>query len=354
MSPSKALPAIFPPHKRLRTLDSVEAFAVNASHSVDAHLITLTKKKLPSKQTLTLSHVQKDLTVSSDALDVETNSSQENPPSITVDGQLQLSPEQKRRMEMNKSIARAKLNFKICQQRVADSAAKGMPFPKLEELLVEQTWLEALPGEFQKPYMQNLCEFVRQEARGRIPVYPPPALIFNALNTSPFDRVKVVIIGQDPYHGPGQAMGLCFSVPVGIKVPSSLVNIFKEIQQDLGCSIPSHGNLKRWATQGVLLLNTVLTVREHQANSHAKRGWEPFTDAVIRVISQKRSGVVFILWGNSAQEKMRLINNNKHHILKAAHPSGLSAHRGFFKCRHFSQTNRILEQAGFLPIDWQL
>jgi len=159
---------------------------------------------------------------------------------------------------------------------------------------------------------------------------------------------------QDPYHGPGQAMGLSFSVPEGIKKPSSLGNIFKELEKDLGCTVPSHGNLERWAVQGVLMLNTVLTVREHQANSHAKKGWEEFTDAVIKTISQKKSGLVFLLWGNSAQSKTRLIDGTKHHILKSAHPSGLSANRGFFGCRHFSKTNQILEKLGLSAIDWQL
>lgn len=225
----------------------------------------------------------------------------------------------------------------------------------MEELLVEDSWLEALPGELQKPYALNLCKFVESEiCAAKLPVYPPTQLIFNALNSTPFHIVKVVILGQDPYHGPGQAMGLSFSVPEGIKVPSSLVNIFKELKRDLGCSIPSHGNLEKWAVQGVLLLNAVLTVRNHQANSHAKKGWEQFTDAVIKAISQRKEGVVFLLWGNSAQEKRRLIDESKHHILKAAHPSGLSANRGFFGCRHFSRTNQLLEKMGITPIDWQL
>ncbi|WOK94817.1 uracil-DNA glycosylase, mitochondrial-like [Canna indica] len=265
-----------------------------------------------------------------------------------------LTPEQKQRIEVNKALARSRRNLRICRERVDKAKADGMDFVKLEELLVEDTWLKALPGELQKPYAKNLCRFVEREVRGSVPIYPPPYLIFNALHLTPFDQVKVVIIGQDPYHGPGQAMGLSFSVPEGIKIPSSLVNIFKELQKDLGCSVPLHGNLERWAAQGVLLLNAVLTVRNHQANSHAKKGWEPLTDAIIRAISQKKSGVVFLLWGNSAQEKSRLIDGSKHHILRAAHPSGLSANRGFFGCRHFSQTNQILEKLGLSPIDWQL
>ncbi|KAJ8445661.1 hypothetical protein Cgig2_007137 [Carnegiea gigantea] len=245
-----------------------------------------------------------------------------------------LTAEQKSRMEFSKSLAKAKRNLRMCSEKVQNSKVKGgNGYVKLEELLVENSWLAALQGEFEKPYAKNLCKFVETEmCCGDLPIYPPQHLIFNALNSTPFDKVKAVILGQDPYHGPGQAMGLSFSVPEGIKIPSSLVNIFKELKQDLGCSIPSHGNLERWAVQGVLLLNTVLTVRHHQANSHAKKGWEQFTDAVIRTISEKKRGVVFLLWGNSAQEKSRLIDGNKHHILKSAHPSGLSANRGFFGC----------------------
>ncbi|XP_023758176.1 uracil-DNA glycosylase, mitochondrial [Lactuca sativa] len=280
----------------------------------------------------------------------------------SVDGSgVQLSPssnlneEQKLRVQFNQSLAKAKRNLKICAGRVSKSTSgEGLGSMKLEELLVEETWLEALPGEFQKPYAKKLSEFVKAEIQSPIPIYPPQHLIFNALNSTPFDKVKAVIIGQDPYHGPGQAMGLSFSVPEGIKVPSSLVNIYKELQQDLQCLIPSHGNLERWAVQGVLLLNAVLTVRQHQANSHAKKGWEQFTDSVIETISRKKKGIVFLLWGNYAQAKSRLIDESKHHILKAAHPSGLSAHRGFFGCRHFSRTNRILEEAATSPIDWQL
>ncbi|PKA58726.1 uracil-DNA glycosylase [Apostasia shenzhenica] len=265
-----------------------------------------------------------------------------------------LTHKQRRRIEFNKYLARSKRNTRLCMEKMQKFQAEGLDYVKLEELLVEETWLEALPGELQKPYARNLCRFVESELRGTIPVYPPAHLIFNALNCTPFDRVKAVIIGQDPYHGPGQAMGLAFSVPEGIKTPSSLVNIFKELQKDAGCSIPSHGNLERWAVQGVLLLNAVLTVRSHQANSHATKGWELFTDAIIQTISQKKTGVVFLLWGNSAQEKSRLIDLRKHHILKAAHPSGLSANRGFFGCRHFSKANQILERLGHSPIDWQV
>ncbi|KAM3283624.1 uracil-DNA glycosylase, mitochondrial isoform X2 [Capsicum chacoense] len=267
-----------------------------------------------------------------------------------------LTSEQKSRMEFNRSLAKAKRNLKLCSDKINKSNpnGEGVGYVKLQELLIEETWLEALLGEFQKPYAGNLCKFVEKEINGGVPIYPPQQLIFNALNTTSFDRVKAVIIGQDPYHGPGQAMGLSFSVPKGVKVPSSLMNIYKELKQDLGCSIPVHGNLEQWAVQGVLLLNAVLTVRHHQANSHANKGWEQFTDAVIKTISQKKEGVVFILWGNYAQAKARLVDETKHHILKSAHPSGLSANRGFFGCRHFSQTNQLLEKMGIPPIEWQL
>ncbi|CAM6089943.1 unnamed protein product [Calypogeia fissa] len=266
----------------------------------------------------------------------------------------EMTKELKMRMELNKTIARAKRNLRTCEEHIAECQRLGRSFPDFQNLLVEQSWLEVVQDEFMKQYMETLHTFVQQESAGKLPVYPPLPLIFNAFNTCPFDKVKVVIIGQDPYHGPGQAMGLSFSVPKGTKIPSSLINIFKEIRDDVGTTIPSHGNLEKWAHQGVLLLNAVLTVREHHANSHAKKGWEPFTDAVIRAVSQKRKGVVFLLWGNSAQDKTRLIDTKQHHVLKAAHPSGLSAHKGFFNCRHFSKTNQILEKAGELPIDWQL
>ncbi|QCD88734.1 uracil-DNA glycosylase [Vigna unguiculata] len=252
-----------------------------------------------------------------------------------------LSVDQKSRVEYNKLLAKSKRNLKLCVERV--SKTKGLTGVKLEELLVEETWLDAIPGELQKPYALTLSKFVESEiSSGDEVVYPPTHLIFNALNSTPFDRVKAVILGQDPYHGPGQAMGLSFSVPEGIKVPSSLVNIFKELHQDIGCTIPPHGNLQKWAVQGVLMLNAVLTVRKHQANSHAKKGWEQFTDAVIKTISQKREGVVFLLWGNSAREKSRLIDGTKHHVLTAAHPSGLSAHRGFFGCRTNSSITKVI------------
>ncbi|KAK9809914.1 hypothetical protein WJX72_001672 [[Myrmecia] bisecta] len=185
-------------------------------------------------------------------------------------------------------------------------------------------------------------------------VFPPQPFIFRALNTCPLPDVRVVILGQDPYHGMNQAMGLSFSVPPGQAVPSSLQNIYKELRDDCGCHIPNHGSLEKWASQGVLLLNASLTVRAHQANSHSKKGWEQFTEAIIRTLSKQRRGVVFLLWGRYAQQKGKVINRQAHHVLEAAHPSGLSANRGFFGCKHFSKTNRLLRQQGLEPIDWQI
>ncbi|GAQ78165.1 Uracil-DNA glycosylase [Klebsormidium nitens] len=269
-------------------------------------------------------------------------------------GDAPLSEEQRLRIEVNKASALAKLAQRKAEDVVAAAHARGEALPRLADLFLDSSWLAALPGELEKAYFANLEKFVSQEVSGKVPVFPPQASIFRAFNTCPFDRVKVVILGQDPYHGPGQAMGLSFSVPAGVRIPSSLQNIFKELQDDLGCTIPQSGDLQKWASQGVLLLNTVLTVRQGQANSHAKRGWELFTDAAIRALSKQRKGVVFLLWGRPAQEKLRLIDATSHHVLKCAHPSGLSAHRGFFGCKHFSQTNKILHDAGQLPIDWQL
>lgn len=313
---------------------------------------TVTASDLESSQHQSESDNEEDMQHKNPPTKDEGMQSEEENTKSEVNGDL--SEEQKIRMELNKAAALARRNMRICEEVVIEVKAKGLSFPKFESLLVEKSWVEILGIEFQKQYMERLHQFVSQEAAGRIPIYPPPAKLFNAFNSCPFDKVKVVIIGQDPYHGPGQATGLCFSVEKGIKLPSSLTNIFLEIESDLNCDFPSHGNLEKWAHQGVLLLNTVLTVRDHHANSHAKKGWEIFTDAAIRALAQQRSGVVFLLWGNQAQEKLRLINKTSHHILKAFHPSGVSAHRGFFKCRHFSKTNQILVDQGSLPVDWQL
>lgn len=218
---------------------------------------------------------------------------------------------------------------------------------------IEESWKEVLASEFSNSYFMELKEFLTEE-KSKYTVYPPGSKIFNAFQLTPFNQVKVVILGQDPYHGPGQAHGLCFSVPQGIVPPPSLVNIFKEIEKDLGIPIPSGGNLEKWARQGVLLLNATLTVRANQPGSHQKRGWENFTHAVISKLSEKRVGLIFLLWGKFAQEKESLIDTNKHYILKAAHPSPFSAYNGFFGCRHFSKTNEILRKHGLEEIDWNL
>ncbi|MCL2131710.1 MAG: uracil-DNA glycosylase [Lentimicrobiaceae bacterium] len=218
---------------------------------------------------------------------------------------------------------------------------------------IETTWKEVLAQEFESGYFANLKNFlVSEKAKHR--VFPPGNLIFNAFNLTPFPAVKVVLLGQDPYHNIGQAHGLCFSVPDGVPHPKSLINIFKELHDDLGVAVPQSGNLEEWAKQGVLLLNATLTVRAHEAGSHQHQGWETFTDAVIKTLSEQRNGIVFLLWGNYAQAKETLIDASKHFILKTVHPSPLSASRGFFGCRHFSKTNQILLQNGKEPIDWTL
>ncbi len=216
---------------------------------------------------------------------------------------------------------------------------------------IEQSWKARLQSEFDKPYFSALIDFVRNEYRNAR-IYPPGSLIFNAFNLCPFPQVKVVLIGQDPYHGPGQAHGLCFSVNDGIPFPPSLRNIFKEVNADVGAPIPQSGNLTRWAEQGVLLLNATLTVREHAAGSHQRKGWEEFTDAVIRIVSEQAEHVVFILWGSYAQSKSSLIDSSRHLILRSVHPSPLSAHAGFFGNHHFSLTNDYLRQHGKAEIQW--
>lgn len=219
------------------------------------------------------------------------------------------------------------------------------------DVKIEQSWKALLQEEFDKPYFVELTDFVRAEYKS-YRIYPPGSQIFNAFNLCPFDKVKVVIIGQDPYHGPGQAHGLCFSVNDGVPFPPSLRNIFKEINADTGAPIPQSGNLTRWATQGVLLLNATLTVREHSAGSHQRRGWETFTDSVIRIISEQKSNVVFILWGAYAQSKASLIDSSRHLVLRSVHPSPLSAHAGFFGNHHFSLANDYLVRNGLTSIDW--
>ena len=218
---------------------------------------------------------------------------------------------------------------------------------------ITNDWQQPLEVEFKKPYYKDLYKKVLEEYRSR-QIFPNPDDIFNAFHLTPLKDVKVVILGQDPYHNDGQAHGLCFSVKPDVEVPPSLVNIYKELQDDLGCRIPNNGYLVKWAKQGVLMLNTVLTVRAHQANSHRGIGWEQFTDAVIRAVDAQDRPIVFLLWGRPAQMKKSMLHNPKHLILEAPHPSPLSAYRGFFGCKHFSQTNAFREKNGLAPIDWQI
>jgi uracil-DNA glycosylase len=217
---------------------------------------------------------------------------------------------------------------------------------------IESSWLEVLKEEFRQPYFIEIKKFLTEEKK-KYRVFPPGQLIFNAFNLTPFDKVKVVIIGQDPYHGYGQAHGLCFSVPKGVAKPPSLQNIFKELKEDLNINTPEHGDLTGWAKQGVFLLNAILTVRENTPESHRNIGWENFTNAAIKNLSEKKSHLVFMLWGAYAQEKEKLIDNTKHLILKAAHPSPFSANRGFFGCHHFSKANQYLLANGIEPIKWE-
>jgi uracil-DNA glycosylase len=223
----------------------------------------------------------------------------------------------------------------------------------MPDVRIEPSWKEALKDEFDQPYFQGIVSFLKNEkAAGKI-IYPPGGLIFNAFDTTPFEKVKVVVLGQDPYHNPGEAMGLCFSVPKGVRTPPSLVNIYKELQTDVGASIPSHGDLTAWAKQGVFLLNAMLTVEKNQAASHQKIGWQTFTDAVIRKLSQGREHLVFMLWGGFAKKKKDLIDTTRHLVLEAAHPSPLAG-GAFFGCRHFSQANEYLAKHGYEPVDWQI
>ena len=220
--------------------------------------------------------------------------------------------------------------------------------------MLTDDWADAVADEFKKPYYRKLYQFVREEY-GRTVVYPPADDIFNAMHFTPLKEVKVLILGQDPYHNEHQAHGLSFSVPQDQRdIPPSLQNIYKELSDDIGCYIPDNGYLKKWADQGVLLLNTVLTVRAHQANSHQGRGWEQFTDAIIQAFNAQDRPIVYMLWGRPAQSKIPMLTNPKHLILKAPHPSPLSAFRGFFGCRHFSQANTFLSEHGIAPIDWQI
>ena len=221
------------------------------------------------------------------------------------------------------------------------------------DVKIEPGWKEVLKDQFNQPYFENIVKHLKVEKSQGKTIYPPGGLIFNAFNSTAFVHIKVVIIGQDPYHGPGQAHGLCFSVQRGVAQPPSLMNIFKELQEDIGIPIPNHGNLQHWAEQGVFLLNASLTVRAGEPMSHSKIGWAQFTDSVIKRISERSKHVVFLLWGKFAQEKASLIDESKHLILKSAHPSPLSAHAGFFGCRHFSKANAYLVSKGIDPVEWQ-
>lgn len=223
----------------------------------------------------------------------------------------------------------------------------------MSNVKIEESWKQVLEGEFKQPYFQSLATFLKKEKSSGKKVYPPGSLIFNAFNTTPFNEVKVVILGQDPYHNPGEAMGLSFSVPKDKKIPPSLRNIYKELYEDLGIPIPRHGDLTKWAEQGVFLLNAMLTVEHRSPRSHQKIGWQDFTDSVIRKLSEEREGLVFMLWGGFAKKKEVLIDDNKHLILKAAHPSPLAG-GAYFGSRHFSQANEYLKKQGKEPIDWNV
>lgn len=220
------------------------------------------------------------------------------------------------------------------------------------DVKIEESWKEELKQEFGKSYFLQVAAHLKTEKATGATIYPPGSLIFNAFNQTPFHKLRVVILGQDPYHGPGQAHGLSFSVPDGVPPPPSLVNIYKELNKDIGMAIPKTGNLTKWAQQGVLMLNAVLTVRANEPASHAKIGWMDFTDAVIKHISSEKKGVVFLLWGKFAQEKQVLIDETRHYVLKAAHPSPFSADKGFFGCKHFSRTNELLRMQALPAIDW--
>lgn len=222
------------------------------------------------------------------------------------------------------------------------------------QVKLEASWLREVGEEFEHPYMRELSAFLREQKAAGKRIFPPGGKIFNALDSTPFDEVKVVVLGQDPYHGSGQAHGLCFSVPTGVAPPPSLQNIFRELQSDLDFRIPNHGCLEHWAGQGVLLLNAVLTVEARRAASHQGKGWEQFTDRVVRCLNEKRSGLVFMLWGAYAQRKGEIIDRDTHLVLTAPHPSPFSADRGFFGCRHFSRANEYLQEQGKEAIDWQL
>ena len=266
------------------------------------------------------------------------------------------SAKKEKKEEPKKDDEAEKENIKTTATKSPEISSSAPPKGELEMLFSEKTWLEIFAeNEFQKSYFKQLSAFLANEFKTQR-VFPPKEHIFRCFNTLPIDKVKVVIIGQDPYHDTNQAMGLCFSVNKGIKIPSSLLNMYKELKSDLNCRIPTHGDLSKWQSQGIMMLNTSLTVRAHNANSHSKKGWEQFTDKAIEKLAKARKNIVFLLWGKNAQEKEKLIkrSGNEHLVLKSAHPSGLSAHRGFFGNKHFSQTNAYLKKNSIEPIDWQI
>lgn len=225
---------------------------------------------------------------------------------------------------------------------------------RTSQLRLEDSWKQRLGPEFEQPYMRQLKQFLQQRKSAGARIYPPGSLIFNALDSTPFESVRAVVLGQDPYHGPGQAHGLCFSVQPGVQTPPSLKNIYQAMQRDLGTQPASHGCLQAWAERGVLLLNAVLTVEAGQAGSHQGKGWERFTDRIVELLNQERDHLVFMLWGSAAQRKGAVVDESRHLVLRAPHPSPLSAHRGFFGCKHFSRANQYLEQHGLEPVDWSL
>ena len=266
------------------------------------------------------------------------------------------SAKKEKKEEPKKDDEAEKENIKTTATKSPEISSSAPPKGELEMLFSEKTWLEIFAeNEFQKSYFKQLSAFLANEFKTQR-VFPPKEHIFRSFNTLPIDKVKAVIIGQDPYHDTNHAMGLCFSVNKGIKIPSSLLNMYKELKSDLNCRIPTHGDLSKWQSQGIMMLNTSLTVRAHNANSHSKKGWEQFTDKAIEKLAKARKNIVFLLWGKNAQEKEKLIkrSGNEHLVLKSAHPSGLSAHRGFFGNKHFSQTNAYLKKNSIEPIDWQI
>lgn len=225
---------------------------------------------------------------------------------------------------------------------------------QIAQVQLDDSWMKVIGGEFEQAYMQELKQFLQAQKQQGKTIFPAGSLIFNALNSTPFDKVKVVILGQDPYHGPNQAHGLCFSVLPGVKFPPSLRNIYKELETDVGVTPPNHGCLQEWAEQGVLLLNATLTVERGNAGSHQGKGWEQFTDAIVNALNEQREGLVFLLWGSYAQQKGQFIHRDKHLVLQAPHPSPFSANRGFFGCHHFSKTNDYLQTRGESPINWSI